>query len=165
MADVRSTTPNLGLIKYSRGHPVTDTDLATNMDTIDTAFQAVVKVAKGTLTAGLVNTFAFAWQNPEATEILVQRVIIDITTAGGTTTAILDVGVVADATSTAAGIINDLDLDTAAVTDHLLVAGAGAGGVHKVDEMGGTNDYVTGKILTEAASALVGKYYIEYMLV
>lgn len=37
MADVRSTTTNLGLIKYSRGHPVRDVDLATNMDIIDVA--------------------------------------------------------------------------------------------------------------------------------
>lgn len=35
MTDVRTVTPNLGLIKYSRGHPVTDTDLAMNMDVID----------------------------------------------------------------------------------------------------------------------------------
>lgn len=37
MTDVRSTTTNLGLIKYSRGHPVRDVDLATNMDAIDAA--------------------------------------------------------------------------------------------------------------------------------
>jgi len=35
MADVRSTTTNYSMIKYSRGHPVKDTDLATNMDLID----------------------------------------------------------------------------------------------------------------------------------
>lgn len=121
-----------------------------------------VKVA---LTAGLVNTIAFAWQNPESSKILVDRVIVDITTAGGTATAILDVGVVADAVSTAADIVNDLDLNAIAVTDHLLVAGAGLGGVHKVDEKGGTTAYITGKILTEAASDLVGNVYIHYRTV
>ncbi len=165
MVDVRSTTTNLGLIKFSRGHPVTDTDLATNMDTIDTAFQAVVKVAKGDLAAGAADAFAFAWQNPESVAILVQRVIIDVVTAGGTATSILDVGVSDTATGTAADIIDNLDLDAAAVTDHLLVAGTGAGGVHKLGAMGGTNDYITGKILTEKADDLVGKYYIEYLLV
>lgn len=33
---VSSTTTNLGLIKFSRGHSVRDTDLANNMDIIDT---------------------------------------------------------------------------------------------------------------------------------
>ena len=50
MADVRSTTPNLGLIKFSRGHPVTDTDLATNMDTLDAAVMgSVTKVSTTTV--------------------------------------------------------------------------------------------------------------------
>lgn len=34
---VKSITPNYGLIKYDRGHSVVDTDLATNMDIIDSA--------------------------------------------------------------------------------------------------------------------------------
>ncbi len=51
MADVRSTTSNLGLIKYSRGHPVTDTDLATNMDTLDAAVMgSVTKVSTTAVT-------------------------------------------------------------------------------------------------------------------
>ena len=131
MADVRSTTTNLGLIKYSRGHPVRDVDLATNMDTIDAAYGNSVIVASGALASGLVNTIAFAWQNPLGTEILVQRVIIDITTGGGTATADLDVGVVDAADETAADIINDLDLEATGVCDHLLESGAGVGGVHK----------------------------------
>jgi len=122
----------------------------------------LITQVSGALASGLVNTYAFTWQNPESVEVLVERLIVDITTAGGTATAILDVGVVANATSTAADIINDLDLDATGVCDHLLVAGAGLGGVHKVDENGGTNDWITGKILTEAASALVGNYYVQY---
>jgi len=43
MVDVRTTTPNLGLIKFSRGHPVTDTDLATNMDAIDAGVLLIAK--------------------------------------------------------------------------------------------------------------------------
>lgn len=37
---VKSTTTNLGLTKYSRGHSVLDTDLAANMDLIDDALGA-----------------------------------------------------------------------------------------------------------------------------
>jgi len=50
MTDVRSTTDNLGLIKYSRGHPVTDIDLGTNMDLIDAGvFASVTKVSSTTV--------------------------------------------------------------------------------------------------------------------
>ena len=161
---VKSATTNLGLIKYSRGNAVRDTDLAINMDTIDDAYQSGVKVAKGVLTAGLVNSMAFAWQNPESTAVLVQRVIVDVTTKASAA-AVMDVGVVAGATATAATIFDDLTLGTAAVYDHLLVSGTGLGGVHKVDANGGTNDWITGKALTQASTGLVGKYYIEYVLV
>lgn len=133
--------------------------IATELGLID---DELITQVSGALAAGLVNTYAFTWQNPESVAVLVERVIIDITTAGGTATAILDVGVVANATSTAADIVNDLDLDATGICDHMLVAGAGLGGVHKVDENGGTNDWITGKIITEAASSLVGKYYIQY---
>ena len=162
---VRSTTTNLGLIKYARGHSVRDIDLGTNMDLIDVAYQANVKVAKGTLADGSTNDIAFAWQNPESSSILVQRVIIDVTTGGGTATSDLDVGVVANATSTAVDIIDALDLEATGVCDHLLVSGAGVGGVHKVAENGGASDWITGKITTANALTLVGKYYIEYVIV
>ena len=121
-----------------------------------------MKVVSGALTAGVADTIAFAWKNPEDAKILVHRVIIDITAAGGTGASVMDVGVVANATSTAADIFNDIDNNAIAVLDHLLVAGAGVGGVHKVDEADGTNDHITGKILTQAASSLAGKYYIMY---
>ena len=126
------------------------------------AYSRAFKVAKVALTAGVANAFAFAWQNPESNAVLVTRVIVDITTAGGTATAVMDVGVVANATSTAADIFNDIDLNSAAISDNLLVAGTGQGGVHKLDENGGTTPYITGKILTEKAEALVGNVYIIY---
>jgi len=34
-----------------------------------------------------------------------------------------------------------------------------------VDENGGTNDYITGKILVQGAAALTGKYYILYTVI
>jgi hypothetical protein len=37
--DVKTTTPNLGLTKFSRGHPVRDVDIAANMDIIDLAIR------------------------------------------------------------------------------------------------------------------------------
>lgn len=123
------------------------------------------RIKRIALASGLTNAMAFAWQNPETKKIVVTRVVVDITTVGGTGGSVLAVGKVANAAATAADIINNLDLDNAAITDHLLVAGAGVGGVHKIDENGGTNDYITGKILTQNASNLVGYVYIEYFIV
>lgn len=82
-------------------------------------FAGDVRVAKVALTAGNANAFAFAWQNPESSKILVHRVLVDITTAGGTASSVLDVGVVADATSTADTLIDGLDLNAAALSDNV----------------------------------------------
>lgn len=123
------------------------------------------RVKRVALAAGAADAFSFAWQNPEDKKITVTRVVVDITTAGGTATADLDVGVAANATTGATDIFDAIDANATGTHDHLLVAGAGAGGVHKVDENGGTNDYITGQITTEKADNLVGYVYIEYFIV
>jgi hypothetical protein len=124
--------------------------------------------SKVALTAGAADAFALAWQNPEATAILVDRVIVDITTAGGTATAVLDVAVVANATSTGDTILDGVDLNATGLSDSLNGTDNGTNGggkVVQVDEADGTNDYITGKILVEAASSLVGNAYIYYRTV
>lgn len=111
-------------------------------------------VEKVALTAGNANAFAFAWQNPNACKIIIESVFIDITTAGGTAGSVLDVGIVNAATDTASTIHNDLDLNAAALSK--------CTGVGKMSEKGGATDYLTGKILTQNAAALVGNAYIIY---
>lgn len=133
---------------------VTNAKLATDA-------QKVVEVA---LTAGIADAFAFAWQNPEAVPIMVNRVIVDVTTAGGTATAVLNVGPGATATTASDTLLDGVDLNAIDIYDNLVAADAGTNGltVAKLDEKGGTTDYVTGQILVEAASALVGNAYIFY---
>lgn len=46
---VKSETPNLGLIKYSRGHSIRDGDLGTNMDILDAAVFSSVTMVSTTL--------------------------------------------------------------------------------------------------------------------
>jgi hypothetical protein len=121
-----------------------------------------LKCAKIALTAGLVNTIAFAWQNPESNKILITRVIVDITTGGGTGGCEFDIGPATTATGTSATIFSNLLINNTGVYDHLLVSGTGLGGVTKVDENGGTTPWITGKILVQAASNLVGNVYIFY---
>lgn len=142
--------------------------ITNEFTSVQTAMNSVVKVVKGDLTAGAANAFAFAWQNPEESKILVQQVIVDVTTAGGTASSVLDVGVASGATGTADTILDGIDLNSASVYSSLSATVSGTNAtenVHKVDENGGTNDYITGKILVEAASSLVGKYYIFYVTV
>lgn len=129
-------------------------------------FGKFMKVATGSLAAGNANAFALAWQNPEAVKIIVHKVMIDRTTAGGTADSVLDVGVVGTATDTSDTIIDGLLLNTTGVADNIADKGAsGTTRAHKVDEKDGTNDYITGKILVAHAASLAGKYYIFYTLV
>lgn len=165
---VKSITPNLGLTKFSRGHPVEDIDLAANMDIIDAEFVKNIRVIKGDLAAGLANAIAFAWQNPESVAIHVLQVVVDVKTAGGAATSVLDAGVATSATGTGDTVLDGIDLNADAIYSSLSAGVSGTNAtenVHRVDENGGTNDYVTGKILVADASLLVGKYYIYYVTV
>lgn len=121
-----------------------------------------LKVAKVALKAGAANAFAFAWQNPESSAIAVTRVLLDITTAGGTATAVLDIGTGATATTHSDNLIDGADANAAALLDNITDKGSNGKSRQRMDENGGTTDYLTGQILTEAASALVGNVYIHY---
>ena len=114
--------------------------------------------------AGATNAFAFAVQNAEGVDCIVLDVIIDITTAGGTANSVLDVDIASSATGTGDSIIDGLDLNATGESDRD-DAGTNTNGnkVVKWDKKGGTNDYVTGKILIANANSLVGKAIIVYV--
>jgi hypothetical protein len=109
------------------------------------------------------NANAFAIQNPEGVDCLVANVIVDITTAGGTASSVLDVDLVDGATDTGDDIIDGLDLNATGTSDRHKSAGSNGGAPVKWDKKGGTNDHVTGKILVQNAASLVGKVIIEYV--
>ena len=115
------------------------------------------------LASGNANAFAFAIQNPEGVDCLVTNVIVDITTAGGTASSVLDVDLVDGATDTGDDIIDGLDLNATGTSDRHKSAGSNGGAPVKWDKKGGTNDHVTGKILVQNAASLVGKVIIEYV--
>ena len=157
------TSPSPTFLKTKTG---TDSSIiAGELAKIAASDAAGLKVAKGTLKAGNADTFAFAWENPEASKIIVTRVLINITTAGGTVSSVLDVGVVANATSTADTLIDGLDLNATGIFDNITDKGGNGKSYQVVDENGGANDYITGKILAQKADALVGKYYIFYTVI
>ena len=115
------------------------------------------------LSSGNANAFAFAVQNPEKVDCLVTNIVVDMTTAGGTATSVLDVDVVNSATDTGDDIIDGLDLNTTGTFDRHSNAGTNGGKPVKWDKNGGTNDHVTGKILVADAASLAGKVTIEYV--
>ena len=116
------------------------------------------------LASGNANAFAFAVQNPEGVDCIITNVIVDITTAGGTASSVLDVDIAGSATGTGDSIIDGLDLDATGVSDRD-AAGTNTNGNNPVkwDKNGGTNDYCTGKILAQNAASLAGKVIIEYV--
>ena len=79
------------------------------------------------LTAGNANAFAFAVQNPERVDCVVTNVVVDLTTAGGTASSVLDVDVAADATSTGDSIIDGLDINQTGAFDRHKNAGTNGG--------------------------------------
>ncbi|MBI5954454.1 MAG: hypothetical protein HY865_22585 [Chloroflexi bacterium] len=130
-----------------------------------TGFAGDMKVAKVALTAGNANAFAFAWQNPESSKILVTRVLIDRTTAGGTGSSVLNVGPGATATTASDTLIDGLDLNATGIADNISNIGTNGLSTAKLDENGGTTDYITGQILAANAASLVGNAYIFYITV
>ena len=115
------------------------------------------------LASGNANAFAFAVQNPENVDCIVTNVIVDITTAGGTASSVLDVDVVDGATDTGDDIIDGLDLNATGISDRIKNGGTNGGQAVKWDKKGGTNDHVTGKILAQNAASLAGQVIIEYV--
>lgn len=126
-----------------------------------------VRTASGTLTAGVANAIAFAWHNPEAQDILIKKVVIEVTTGGGTAGSHLDVGIADDATGTNRGteFFNDIDLNLTAILDSTLAASGGTQTVWVFcqDSASATDGWIVGQILDADAASLVGSYYIEYV--
>ena len=118
-----------------------------------------IRSASGLLIAGNADAIAFAWHNPELQDILIKKVTIRITTPGGTAGSLLDVGIADDAAGTGLGaeFFNDLDLNTAGISDQDITP------VFCQDSVSATDGWVVGKILVQNAASLVGSYYIEYM--
>jgi phage-related protein len=117
------------------------------------------------LTTGNANAYSFAWQNPESTKIIVDRVIVNITTAGGTSGSVIDVGIAVNATTASDTLIDGADLNTTGLKDNISEAGTNGKSRGLMDEKGGTNDHITGRILTQNAALLAGNVYISYFVI
>ena len=172
------SSPTVGSLP-ARKIVITDAGNYYTSSTLEEALQetisGAVRIGSGVLTSGIVNSFAFAWQNPNPVAIMVEHVIIDVTSSGVLPNSVMDVGIVADATSTADNIFDGLNLIVVGIHHSYNAVDAGTNGVQKRDAVtefiplkmaakDGANDYITGKILVANASTLAGKYYIYYTI-
>jgi hypothetical protein len=126
-----------------------------------------VRSAYGSLVAGNANAIGLAWHNPELQDILIQKVVVEVTIAGGTAGSGLQVGVADDAIGTNIGteFANTFNLNAVSVYDSGYVAdnGTQVKWVFCQDSASATDGWVAGKILVANAASLVGNYYIEYV--
>jgi hypothetical protein len=116
------------------------------------------------LSAGAANAFALSVQNPYTKDLIIDRAIVRLTTAGGTGSSVGDLDVVASATDTGDDILDGIDLNSTSIFDSLNDTDNGSNGEGKVwvwDAAGGTNDYLTLKILAQDSLTLVGKIYVH----
>jgi hypothetical protein len=125
------------------------------------------RTISGSLAAGNANAISFARQNPEAANILVQKVVVEITTPGGTALSVLKVGLADDAAGTNIGtqFFTGLDANSAKVNDSTVVGDTGAQFEWQWTAPNGAANYgwIVGQILTQNAASLAGKYYVTYI--
>lgn len=130
-------------------------------DRLDPEAGKWVKVA---LSGGNANAISFSWQNPENSKIIVDRVILYVTAAGGAG-ASMDIGVTTSATGTSDNLIDGVSIADTGVFDNINDGGTNGKARQIVDEKGGTNSYITGKILNANSPNLAGYVYIHYRTV
>lgn len=116
----------------------------------------------GDLAAGEAGDFAFAWQNPRASPIIIQRIYIYISTPGGTANAVIDIGTTVNAITHSDNLIDGLDLNQTGLADNIEDVGDNGSSKGFLLPAGDSIDWITGQILVADAMNLVGKYRIRY---
>lgn len=124
------------------------------------AFNRLTKVARVALAAPASASNVFTWANPEATAILVTRVILDVTTQT-TGACSIDVGYTATTSTTSSDtLIDGLSIATAGVYDNIEDQGTNG----KATVKAAVGKWVTGTSSADA-TGLVGFAYIHYHLI
>lgn len=123
----------------------------------------LVKVARVALANVNTGGGVFAWVNPEASSILIERVVVDVTTAA-TGACAIDIGTTAtSATTSSDNLIDGLDVNAATgVFDNITDKGTNGKSRQKL----ASGKWVTASVSGGGASAgLAGFAYIHYVLV
>lgn len=130
------------------------------LDVTDASWR-VKKTARVPLAAVDTAGGIFAWANPESSAILVTRVVLDVTTVA-TAACSISVGQAANGTTSAANLIDTLDVHSAiGPFDNITDKGTNGKSRQKV----AAGAFVTGSKASGASAGLVGFAYIEYFAV
>lgn len=113
----------------------------------------------GSLTASDTAGAVFNWKNREDTVVIVDAILVDVTTAA-TAACTLDIGYTATSAATSSDtMIDGVDVHSATgVKNHIVNAGSSGVGAVRVAK----GKWITASKKTGAAAGLVGKYYIHY---
>ena len=122
-------------------------------------FDRGIKVAIKTLSGATIHAGVDAWQNPEATAIIITRVVIDRTTKS-TGASTLDVGATATSATTASDNLLDGLVSSAAEAAEDNINDAGTNG--KARQKLAAAKWVTFKEATGDTTGLAGKAYVHY---
>lgn len=123
-------------------------------------FDRSVKVDKVALAAVDTGGGVFSWQNPEDAAIIVERVVIDVTTAS-TGACTIDVGVTAtSATTVVDNLLDGQSVAAVATLDNIENQGTNGKSVGRL----ASGKWVTASVASGASAGLVGSAYIHYIL-
>lgn len=126
------------------------------------SFNRAVKVARVTLSGATIHAGVVAWQNPEATAIIISRVVIDRTTKS-TGASTLNIGTTAVSATTASdNLIDGLDSGAAeAAEDNISDAGTSGKARQKL----AAAKWVTFAEASGDTTGLVAVAYIHYITI
>ena len=117
----------------------------------------------GTMADTTTGGGVFNWQNIEDDSIVIDRVIIDVTTAATSTTATVDIGTTtSSATTVADTLLDGVDVSTTntGLSDNLEEDQKGTDG--KSSQKLAKGKWVTASQKTGDIDGLVGKWYLHY---
>lgn len=128
----------------------------------ETSVAQRVKVVKVAVAASDTAGGFFSWANPESGDIIVQRILLDITTIA-TAACTVDIGTTAtSATTLSDNLIDGKDINAATgVFDNIEDKGTNG----KSRQRLASGKWVTGSVASGASAGVVGNVYIEYVVV
>lgn len=131
-----------------------------------------VYVSSGALSAGARFKYAFTFQNPFTDHrILVERIVLDIVTAGGTANSMMHIGAatcqgISTTATNSEGAASQVNFSDGLPLNYATMYDSGMAQFKRsatiLNAKGGTLDWINGRIVDAAAASLAGTYYIFY---
>lgn len=126
----------------------------------DSTSERAAKIARVALAAVDTGGGVFSWQNPETADIIVRRLLLDVTTQS-TGACTVDAGTTAtSATTSSDNLIDGKSVAAAGTFDNLGDAGTNG----KARQRLASGKWVTGSVASGASAGLAGYAYVEYVV-